>query len=100
MLSRDYCLGCLVDVREKPPPQVPWWVDFAGRDGVCIEAATEERARQIAGTLIQSEVAAVRRLPYPSSPRIGPQSDCPTFCVGGKRCAGRTSCPQRHACSE
>lgn len=100
MLSRDYCLGCLKDVREKPPAPVPWWVDFEGREGACVEAPSAERAKEIAGTLIQNDVTAVRRLPYPANPRIGTATDCPSFCTRGKRCAGHTACPERYSCSE
>lgn len=44
-------------------------------------------------------------LPYPASPCIWSfehpvYGKTPNFCHDPKKCCGRTSCPQRHSCTE
>ncbi len=94
MLSRDYCLGCLADVKENPPAVVPWWVDFVDGTGACVEAATEDRVKahrpaiRLSVVLLQRE--AVRRTHgLPAKPILLVMSDARWMLrlVAGKRAA-------------
>lgn len=47
----------------------------------------------------------LKTLPYPASPVIWQldhpiSGKCPTFCFRPNQCAGKTSCPQNHSCTE
>jgi len=77
----------------------PFWVTFTNRQAsVCVEASSVEAARIVASEV--GPVDQVRDLPYPASPRLGAQSDCPAFCYAPDTCAGRSACPKSYACSE
>lgn len=81
----------------REPRSGPWWVVF-DRGAACVEG-TEAEARAIA----ERECGPVREihaLPYPRRPRLGPTTDCPSFCYGGAECLGKSSCPQRRACDD
>lgn len=91
-----------------------YWLKFTdGSHGYC-QGENEFDAVQIAEKLSGKTVTdtgpnkyapKLKRLPYPAEPVIW-QFDhpvfgkCPPFCYAPQQCAGRTSCPQRHACSE
>lgn len=76
----------------------PFWVDFKDRQSACVEAPTEAEATEIAAGF--GTVVKVQTLPYPRSPRLGPKTDCPSFCYGGSECLGRTCCPKKRACDD
>ena len=89
-----------------------YWLTFTdGTSGYC-EGHNEFDAKQIAEKLCGKPVAggkytniAAKRLPYPAAPVIWQfdhpvSGKCPTFCHSPRMCVGRTSCPQRSACSE
>lgn len=78
----------------------PFWVTFKTKASACIEAKSEDEARTLGAELRGDEVTRAQILPYPALPRLGVQSDCPSFCHSPRQCAGRTSCPQNYACSE
>lgn len=89
-----------------------FWLTFTdGSNGYC-EGGSEFDAKQIAEKLTGKTVAggqfhdiAAKKLPYPAKPIIW-QLDhpvtgkCPAFCHSPRQCAGRTSCPQSHSCTE
>lgn len=79
---------------------IPYWCHFNQRGPACIEAESAQQARRMAEELTGSSVLSCERLPYPAEPRIGEQTDCPSFCVEPEKCKGRGSCPQRRACTE
>lgn len=64
---------------------------------VCVEAENPIEAANILKPAVATEI---KELPYPADPRVGPQSDCPSFCWQPNACAGRSSCPRQYACSE
>lgn len=74
-----------------------WWVTFTDGRGACYEGEPDDVEAR-AGA--DGTPRTIRPLPYPASPRVGPESDCPSFCTDPRRCQGRTSCPQSYACSE
>lgn len=78
----------------------PFWVTFKSKPPVCVESSSESEAGGVAARLTGAEVLSVASLPYPADPRIGEKSDCPSLCYEPRKCAGRTCCPQRYACSE
>ncbi len=99
---------------EKPEFLFPFWIKYT-RDGAeasfCVEATDAGDAiRESEHYLIANSYSLagssirVKKLPYPASPRIrrtdGRASSCPTFCMHGKDCAGKSSCPRSLACSE
>ncbi len=89
-----------------------YWLKFTdGSTGSC-QGATEYDAKCIAEKLTGKKVAGgeyrdieAKSLPYPASPVIW-QLDhpvygkTPSFCFRPTQCAGRTSCPQNHSCTE
>lgn len=81
-------------------PQRPFWVVFTNGQSVCVEAADEESAAQIATKETGHEVRSTKCLPYPASPRVGPTSHCPSFCWNPDQCAGKRSCPRARACDD
>lgn len=83
----------------------PYWLTFNGRAAACMEAPTEEEAREDATALTGCEVLTVKSLPYPANPRLRafdhPQyGSIPALCMHGDKCAGRGSCPRPYSCSE
>lgn len=78
----------------------PYWVEFAQRSAVCVEANDPLEATDTAKAATGALPTTVRVLPYPAEPRIGERTDCPAFCYRPRDCAGRTACPQGYACSE
>lgn len=47
------------------------------------------------------KIMDVKPLPYPGEPRLGYKSgDLPSFCMHPAKCAGRSSCIRKIACSE
>jgi len=86
-----------------------YWITFKGRGSACVEAAGVEAAKAVAAKLTDAEVVDAKLLPYPAEPRLnkhqheftdGRKRVCPSFCYSPRECAGRSSCPQRYACSE
>lgn len=85
-----------------------FWVTFDSGNARCVEAATSELATERAATV--GVVKSVQQLPYPAEPRMEPHETytwnngtvaaTPSFCYKPRECAGRSSCPQRYACSE
>lgn len=68
---------------------------------VCVEAnSPEEAKKKLEESGWEGEVKQVKFLPYPADPRIGDQSQCPSFCWLPNSCAGRSSCPRSVACSD
>lgn len=89
-----------------------FWVTFTdGSNGYC-EGGSEYDAAKIAEKLTGKKVGGgpykdftLKPLPYPANPVIWQldhpvNGKCPAFCYKPKECAGRTSCPQRHSCTE
>lgn len=101
-----------------------YWVKFEIGPNACVEADDEEQALSRATELAGRKAVSVQRLPYPAEPRLNRVADptpprqravgfaaghnqaeptpthCPSFCYDPRRCAGRTACPKRYACSE
>lgn len=68
---------------------------------VCVEAKTPAEAKKkLEETGWEGECTAAKILPYPADPRVGEQSNCPSFCWQPNSCAGRGSCPRSVACSD
>jgi hypothetical protein len=87
----------------------PFWIMFKDRPSACVEAPTGPEARELAEKLTGNVAVSSERIPYPAEPRLnrhlhtysgGTQAECPSFCFAPHQCKGRTSCPQRYACSE
>jgi hypothetical protein len=89
-----------------------FWVTFTdGSKGYC-QGGSEFDAKQIAEKLTGKTVAggkykdiAAVSLPYPATPVIWQldhpvNGKCPAFCYRPEECKGRSSCPQRRACTE
>jgi len=89
-----------------------FWLTFTdGSTGSC-QGESEFHAKSIAEKLSGKKVAggeyqniAAKPLPYPAEGCIWRFDDpvngqCPTFCHEPRKCAGRTSCPQRYSCTE
>jgi hypothetical protein len=79
---------------------IPFWLSFTDGTHGCCEESTLAKAITKAEDLTGKVVANARMLPYPAVPRIGLQSDCPSFCHNPVRCAGRWSCPMDYACND
>lgn len=79
-----------------------FWLTFTDNFCACVEAVDGPTAIQI-GTDARANdgamVIGVAALPYPANPRIGPKTDCPSFCWQPHRCAGNTSCPRNPCCT-
>ena len=69
-------------------------------DAFCVEAASKVEAIGIVTIHRRGNVTSCMPLPYPASPRVGPQSEIPAFCYDPGRCAGHQCCPKDYACSE
>lgn len=80
---------------------IPFWVTFETGVPGCVEAKSEQEAREIA-TGIQGKVVSVACLPYPARPRLNAreQGACPSFCFTPSECVGRSSCPRRMSCCD
>lgn len=84
----------------------PFWVRFSVHKPGCVEAPSKSEAHDIAAKLTGETPTEIDRLPYPADPRLNVHRRaedgiaCPSFCHSPVECAGRTSCPQRYACSE
>ena len=89
-----------------------YWLSFTdGTNGYC-QGANEYDAKRIAEKLTEKKVSggeykdiAAVSLPYPASPVIWQldhpvSGKCPAFCYAPEKCKGKTSCPQRYACTE
>lgn len=89
-----------------------YWIKFKdGTSGYC-EGETPYGAVQIAEGVSGKEADVdnkydpkLKTLPYPATPIIWQfehplRGKCPPLCFAPAKCAGRTSCPQRYACSE
>lgn len=81
-----------------------YWVKFSGRGAGCVEAESEDKAKEIAKTETGFDVVSVKQIPYPANPRINKHVDpqygaCPSFCFKPEQCCG-TCCPQRYSCTE
>jgi hypothetical protein len=89
-----------------------YWLKFTDGSEACCEGESPYDAKLIAEKLTGKTVAggkysdiAAKTLPYPAEPVIWQldhpvNGKRPTFCYSPKQCCGRTSCPQRYACSE
>lgn len=89
-----------------------YWLTFTDGTEQSCQGESEFDAKRIAEKLTGKKVAggeyqniAAKNLPYPSNGCIWVfehpiHGKTPSFCHGGKQCAGRTSCPQRHSCTE
>lgn len=79
----------------------PWWITFEDGQGMCVEAPTYDEALALSATLDDRKIVSCNFLPYPASPRVGPNnSGCPAFCMRPKTCQGRTACPRDYACND
>ena len=83
---------------------LPYWVTFESHKAACVEAESEEAAKVRAAELTGSKVIAIKRIPYPATPRLCPfehpkHGVMPAFCFRPQECRG-TSCPQSYACTE
>jgi hypothetical protein len=68
---------------------------------VCVEAKTPAEAKKKLEEAGWEEKATdAKPLPYPADPRVGEQSQCPSFCWQPNSCAGKSSCPRNVSCSE
>ena len=89
-----------------------WWLTFTDGSTACCDGEDEFDAKTIAEKLTGKKVAggeyrdiAAKRLPYPANPNLWTfdhpvRGKCPPLCYSPRRCAGRSSCPQQHSCSE
>lgn len=89
-----------------------FWLTFTDGSQGCCQGENEYDAKTIAEKLTSKTVAGGRyrdidakRLPYPAMPVIWTFNHpalgaCPPFCYTPRECAGKTSCPKSHACSE
>lgn len=60
-----------------------------------------ERAIELAERATGKKVVDWWTIPYPATPLIVSETNCPTFCYDPKgSCRGKSSCPKRFACSE
>lgn len=89
-----------------------YWLRFTDGSEACSEGQSPYDAKTIAEKITGKIVAGgkydkieAKVLPYPANPIIW-QFDHPVngkrppFCHSPRQCAGRSSCPQRYACSE
>jgi hypothetical protein len=82
-----------------------YWLTFEGRGPGCVQAEGEYDAKVIGTHVTGCEVKKIEILPYPATPRLSSYKhpkygECPSFCMEPEVCKGRTSCPQRHSCTE
>ncbi len=71
---------------------------------VCVEAMDDDDCRTFVTEKFGVTDPVIQALPYPASPRFASseaaKSECPSFCRKPGECAGHTSCPQSHSCTE
>ncbi len=88
-----------------------FWCNFDDGSSVCVEVSSGEgavRAAFIATSETGKHLRGISRLPYPAEPRLnhlehevgGVRFVCPSLCFSPDECAGMSSCPRAHACSE
>lgn len=89
-----------------------FWLTFTDSTSASCQGLSDYDAKKIAEKLSGKTVAggefkdiAAKPLPYPASGCLWKfdhplHGKTPDFCYTPKQCAGRTSCPQRHACTE
>ena len=89
-----------------------FWLTFTDQSQGYCEGGNAYDAKTIAQKVTGKTVAGgeyrdieAKTLPYPANPIIWQfdhpvHGKCPPFCYSPKKCAGKTSCPQSHACSE
>jgi hypothetical protein len=89
-----------------------YWLTFTDGTEQSCQGQTEYDAKQIAEKLTGKTVAggqfkdfSIKSLPYPSEGCVWKfehpiHGKTPSFCYGGKKCAGRTACPQNYSCTE
>lgn len=79
---------------------VPYWIQLHKLHNVCVEAASKIEACQTAERETGGTAVHCDTLPYPAEPRVGPRTDCPSFCYSPEQCKGRTACPRNYSCTE
>lgn len=89
-----------------------YWVTFTDGSKACCEGESIYDAKLIAEKITGKLVAggkydniSAEVLPYPATPLIWQfdhpvNGKRPAFCHSPEKCKGRSSCPQRYACSE
>jgi hypothetical protein len=75
-----------------------YWITFDNHAPGCVDATDSVEAAAFGDAI--GLVNTIKILPYPAEPRLVRRSACPSFCLHPKECAGLTSCPRRHACSD
>lgn len=78
----------------------PYWLSFTDGTHGCCEGTTLAAAITKAEDISGKVVSAGKRLPYFAVPVIFQSGAEPAFCHNPNRCAGRSSCPMDHACTE
>lgn len=77
----------------------PYWITWKDGSGCCVEADSMEEIEAYCKKIRGVGPASVMSLPYPADPRIGPTTDCPSFCRSPELCAGFHACPHSRSCS-
>ena len=75
-----------------------YWVEFHNRSSGTIQADSKKDCQTKAmdfGNFYECNL-----LPYPASPILSKEIDCPPFCYSPEECKGRGCCPKSYACSE
>jgi hypothetical protein len=78
----------------------PYWLTFTDGTSACCEGKTLVQSIVKAEDITGKVVARGAHIPYPAVPRVGEQSECPSFCYNPQRCLGKSSCPMDHSCTE
>lgn len=79
----------------------PWWVTFEDGKSACVNtewAGDEDRAVLLASEATGRVGLSAKPLPYQASPQVGALRG-EAWCHSPEKCAGRSSCPHRYACS-
>lgn len=85
------------------PANSIFWVRFATRQPGTVFAESEQDAIAKGAKITGCKATYAAPLPYPAEPIINAADNThgtPSFCFEPEQCAGRTSCPRRHACCE
>lgn len=81
-----------------------YWITFENGGGACRHGETEQDAMDSAERITGRKPVKAARLPYPATPRILLPEErpgaIPSFCMDGRGCAGRSSCPRPRSCVE
>lgn len=91
-----------------------FWIKFTDGSEACCEGGSAFDAKQIAEKVTGKTVESPSKwtagpnvlcLPYPAHPAVWQldhpvHGKTPMFCHAPQQCKGRTSCPQRHSCTE